>query len=286
MGSIIHRIDRSACLLHTCTSAFDPEKESSPAVVSFCVQMESTRGTLQYNWMKGLMEYVMDHRRRRTSPARWRIEEIWLQQRPKNLKIAILKASQEREWLPFISWPMMHHPWRTAASAHAHVALPLAEPACSLLGVCLVRRTAVPAIFMTHTIVIHHQLSNHGRGSSISPAGIHMILEFLRLCLVMVSYRLQRRGNLQGRHERAVKMRTYFTSVPWPDRRNLLVFGEWLSNGFDLLVPFRHAAGAAAPQWKPAQGMQCVRVQNFRWAYCTMVKVMSLHWSSQIINMC
>ena len=45
----------------------------------------------------------------------------------------------------------------------------------------------VPAIFMTHTIVIHHQLSNHGRGSSISPAGIHMILEFLRLCLVMVS---------------------------------------------------------------------------------------------------
>ena len=86
----------------------------------------------------------------------------------------------------------MHHPWRTAASAHAHVALPLAEPACSLLGVCLVRRTAAPAIFMTHTIVIHHQLSNHGRGSSISPAGIHMILEFLRLCLVMVSYRLQK----------------------------------------------------------------------------------------------
>ena len=205
--------------------------------------------------------------------------KISLQQRPKNLKNDRLTASQEREWLPLSRDRCITH--------GALLRLPLLIWHChwqSLLiwvSVWSGGRRRRAAIFMTHTIVIHHQLttgeahlsSRHPHDLGISAAlPCHGVL--------------QRRGNLQGRHERAVKMRTYFTSVPWPDRRNLLVFGECLSNGFDLLVPFRHAAGAAAPQWKPAQGMQCVRVQNFRWAYCTMVKVMSLHWSSQIINMC
>jgi hypothetical protein len=148
--------------------------------VRFCVQMESTRGQNAIEWRDWCCDGTWATHQS-FSPAQWR-RTLSLQQR---------------------SW--MHE----ASIRFGRLSWSLRQSACNWQSLhchwCLVRQTTVPAIFMTHTSVIHHHIPQERLIS------LHMILEFLRLSALMPCHGvLQKRRNLQGRHKRSQDLNSFY----------------------------------------------------------------------------